>query len=244
MKKSCLLISIVFVFCLACNVFAADTKVAVILSGCGVFDGSEVQEAVVTLLCLDQQGAKTTCFAPDKAQADVVNHVTGEKQQNTRNTMVEAARIARGDIKPLADLDVNQFDAIILPGGLGAGKNLSDFMEKSTVCSVDAELEKILKAANRAGKPLGFICLSPIIAARVFGPQGVVVTMGNNQDLTTAANTMQATTKPCTATQICVDDKNKIYSTPAYIEATSISELYEGINALVKKVLENTSTNQ
>lgn len=115
-------------------------KVAMILSGCGVYDGSEIHETVLTLLRLSQQGAQVQCFAPDKPQMHVLNHLNGEEMNEQRNVLVESARITRGEVKDVRELKASDFDALILPGGFGVAKNLSDFAVKGSDCTVDADV--------------------------------------------------------------------------------------------------------
>ena len=123
------------------------TKVAVVLAGCGVYDGSEINEAVLTLLCLEQQGASYQCFAPDVEQMHVINHLTGEPAEGeSRNVLVEAARIARGNIKGLAEAQVGEFDALVVPGGFGAAKNLSDFAVAGAAMQVQPDFLALARA--------------------------------------------------------------------------------------------------
>ena len=138
-------------------------KIGVILSGCGVYDGSEIHEAVLTLLAISRSGAQAVCFAPDKQQVDVINHLTGEAMTETRNVLIEAARITRGEIRPLAQADAAELDALIVPGGFGAAKNLSNFASLGSECTVDRELKELAQAMHQAGKPLGFMCIAPAI---------------------------------------------------------------------------------
>ena len=144
-------------------------KVAVILSGSGVYDGAEIQESVITLLRLDQRGAQVQCFAPNIAQLHVINHLTGEEMPESRNVLVESARIARGNVKDLRDADVEDFDALIVPGGFGAAKNLSNFAIEGAGCTVQPEVLALAEAFAEAGKPVGLICISPALAAKIYG---------------------------------------------------------------------------
>lgn len=143
-------------------------KIGVVLSGCGVYDGSEIHETVLTLLALSRQGADVICFAPDKTQADVINHLTGEPMAESRNVLIEAARIVRGDIHPLAQADAAELDALIVPGGFGAAKNLSTFATEGTACHVDPDLKALSLAMHAAGKPQGFICIAPAMLPKIF----------------------------------------------------------------------------
>ena len=214
-------------------------KVAVILSGCGVYDGSEIHEAVLTLLAIDKAGAEAICAAPDIPQREVVNHLTGEPVPGeTRNVLVESARIARGKIVPLSQLKVEEIDAVILPGGFGAAKNLSNFVEKGPDCEVLPELADFLRKVHQAGKPIGFVCIAPALAAKLFGSEGVEVTIGTDQATAEAIEKMGARHLTCNVRNAIVDRDRKIVTTPAYMLANRISEAEAGITKLVQNVLE------
>ncbi|WP_339405075.1 isoprenoid biosynthesis glyoxalase ElbB [Pseudomonas helleri] len=214
-------------------------KVAVILSGCGVYDGAEIHESVITLLRLDQRGAKVQCFAPNIAQHHVINHLTGEEMPESRNVLVESARIARGDIKDISEANVEDFDALIVPGGFGAAKNLSDFAFKGTECAVQPDVLALAEAFAEAGKPIGLMCISPAIAAKIYGP-GVVCTIGKDADTAAAVSKMGGEHHECDVSEIVEDKARKLVSTPAYMLANSISEAASGINKMVDRVLELT----
>ncbi|MCY0107796.1 isoprenoid biosynthesis glyoxalase ElbB [Pseudomonas monsensis] len=217
-------------------------KVAVILSGSGVYDGAEIHESVITLLRLDQRGAQVQCFAPNIAQLHVINHLTGEEMPETRNVLVESARIARGNIKDIREADVDDFDALIVPGGFGAAKNLSNFAVEGAGCSVQPQVLELAEAFAEAGKPVGLMCISPALAAKIYGP-GVTCTIGNDADTATAMNKMGATHEDCAVTEIIEDKARKLVTTPAYMLAQNISEAAAGINKLVDRVLELTHEN-
>ncbi|WP_242207709.1 MULTISPECIES: isoprenoid biosynthesis glyoxalase ElbB [unclassified Pseudomonas] len=217
-------------------------KVAVILSGSGVYDGAEIHESVITLLRLDQRGAQVQCFAPNIAQLHVINHLTGEEMPESRNVLVESARIARGNIKDIREADVDDFDALIVPGGFGAAKNLSNFAVEGAGCSVQPEVLALAEAFAEAGKPVGLMCISPALAAKIYGP-GVICTIGNDTDTATAMNKMGATHEDCAVTDIIEDKARKLVTTPAYMLAQNISEAASGINKLVDRVLELTHEN-
>lgn len=214
-------------------------KVAVILSGCGVYDGAEIHESVITLLRLDQRGAQVQCFAPNIAQMHVINHLTGEEMPETRNVLVESARIARGNVKDLGEADVDEFDALIVPGGFGAAKNLSSFAVDGPGCSVHPDVLALTEAFAEAGKPVGLICISPALAAKIYGP-GVVCTIGNDAATSAAIVKMGGTHEECDVHDIVEDTQRKLVSTPAYMLAQSISEAAGGIYKLVDRVLELT----
>lgn len=211
------------------------SHVLLILSGCGVFDGSEIHESVISLLHLDRHGAQVTIAAPDVAQMHVVNHHTGEEMDESRNVRVEAARIARGPVKDVAEVNAADFDAVIFPGGFGAAKNLCSFATQAENCEINPEVERVLREAHAAGKPIGLICISPVIGARVFANS--TVTIGTDTETAAAIEKMGARHQNRPTEEICVDEDNRIVSTPAYMSAQRIHQVYEGIGKLVDEVL-------
>ncbi|MBV4489308.1 isoprenoid biosynthesis glyoxalase ElbB [Pseudomonas oryzicola] len=214
-------------------------KVAVILSGCGVYDGAEIHESVITLLRLDQRGAQVQCFAPNIAQLHVINHLTGEEMPESRNVLVESARIARGQVKDIREAKAEDFDALIVPGGFGAAKNLSNFAVEGANCSVNPDVLALAEAFATACKPVGLICISPALAAKIYGP-GVVCTIGTDAGTAAAVEKMGGTHEQCDVHDIVEDIQRKLVTTPAYMEAKSISEAAGGIYKLVDRVLELT----
>jgi enhancing lycopene biosynthesis protein 2 len=213
------------------------TKVAVVLAGCGVYDGAEINEAVLTLLCLEQQGASYQCFAPDMEQMHVINHLTGEPAEGeSRNVLVEAARIARGNIKPLTEADAADFDALLVPGGFGAAKNLSNFAVAGAEMAVQPDFLQLGRAFHAAGKPIGLICIAPVMAAAITGG-GTRCTIGDDADTAAAINAMGGEHLECPVSEARVDVEHKMVTTPAYMLAGSVSEAYSGIGECVKEVL-------
>jgi enhancing lycopene biosynthesis protein 2 len=210
-------------------------KVAVILSGCGVYDGSEIHEAVLTLLHLDKRGARVSCFAPSIPQAHVVNHLEGAPAEGeSRNVLVESARIARGAITDLATLDASDFDALVIPGGFGAAKNLCTFAFDGADCTIHDGVEKAIKAFHSQKKPIGIICIAPVMAAKLLGS---TVTIGCADDVATAIQSMGGTHQQCEVDAICVDEANNVISCPAYMYDARISEVSEGIEKLIETVV-------
>lgn len=214
-----------------------NKKVAVILSGCGVYDGAEIHESVITLLRLDQRGAEVQCFAPDVAQLHVVDHYSGDEMNETRNVLVESARIARGQIKDVRALHAADYDALIMPGGFGVAKNLSDFATNGAGCSVQPDVLAACKAFADAGKPVGMMCIAPALAAKIFGA-GVACTVGTDHDTAAALTQMGAEHHECEVSEIIEDRQRKLVTTPAYMLAQSIAEAASGINKMVDRVLE------
>lgn len=213
-------------------------KVAVILSGCGVFDGAEIYESVLTLLRLEQQGAQIQCMAPNIDQLHVINHLSGEvSETESRNVLVEAARLARGDIIDLADANADDYDALIIPGGFGAAKNLSDFAVNGDQCSINPQVKQFSQAIHQAGKPVGLICIAPAMTPLLFG-EGALCTIGTDTDTAAAIEKMGGQHQDCPVDNIVIDGERKLVTTPAYMLAGSISEAASGINKLVDQVLE------
>ena len=213
------------------------TTVAVVLAGCGVYDGAEINEAVLTLLALEQQGVSYQCFAPNIEQMHVINHLTGEVAEGERrNVLVEAARIARGDIKALDDADASAFDALVVPGGFGAAKNLSDFAVNGSNMTVEPTFLQFAKAIHNAGKPIGLICIAPTMSAAIVG-EGAQCTIGNDAETAGAIAAMGAKHIDCPVDKACVDKSNKLVTTPAYMLAGSVKEAAAGISECIKEVL-------
>ncbi|MBI5625053.1 MAG: isoprenoid biosynthesis glyoxalase ElbB [Elusimicrobia bacterium] len=216
-------------------------KIGVILSGCGVQDGSEIHEATLLLLAIDRAGAEAVCFAPDKDQASVVDHLSGKPVREKRAVLVESARLARGAVRDLREARPEELDAVILPGGFGAAKNLSSFAEEGPQCQVDPEVARVLRGMRQAGKPIGAACIAPVILARLFGGDGPVVTIGSDPATARSVEAMGARHEKTPVTGVAVDRDLKLATTPCYMLATRISQVAEGMEALVKAVLDLAS---
>jgi enhancing lycopene biosynthesis protein 2 len=213
-------------------------KIGVLLSGCGVYDGSEIHEAVITLLELDRAGAEVICMAPNIDQYDVVNHLTGKPSNEKRNVLVESARIARGEIKDLKDIRASDLDGLIIPGGFGAAKNLSTYAIKGKDAEVNPEVSRILKDMIAAGKPVGAICIAPATLTKALGEKQPEVTIGHDSVTAENIEAMGGKHKICTVDMIHLDKNNKVVTTPAYMLGPGIKDVAVGIEKLVKKVLE------
>ena len=211
-------------------------KFAIVLSGCGVFDGAEIHEATLTMLAIMKQGATYEIFAPDIQQHHVVNHITGEEMPEKRNVLIESARIARGKIKDLKDYDPNNYDAMIFPGGFGAAKNLCDFAFKGADCIVNPDVEKAMLKTAGKNKPIGALCISPVIFAKVFGD--VEVTIGQDAGTAEAIEKLGATHIKTTHGEVIVDEKNKLFTTPCYMLDANILDIARGASNIVKAMLE------
>ncbi|HTH16195.1 MAG TPA: isoprenoid biosynthesis glyoxalase ElbB [Magnetospirillum sp.] len=209
---------------------------AVVLSGCGVYDGAEIHEAVLTMLAINRAGGTYQCFAPDVAQMHVVNHLTGEEAPESRNVLVESARIARGQIKPLSTFEAAKFDAIVFPGGFGAAKNLCSFAADGAECTVNADVSRAIKAMRMAGKPIGALCIAPAILARVLGD--VELTIGTDAGTASALEQMGARHVNRLHGQIAVDEAMKVVTTPCYMLDSRIGQIADGAEAVVNKLIE------
>lgn len=213
-------------------------KVGVVLSGCGVYDGAEIHESVITLLALDKAGAKVICMAPDVSQMHVINHMKGEPAAGeNRNVLIESARIARGEIKNMKDVTAADLDALIFPGGFGAAKNLCTFAVDGVDCKVNAEVERLVNEMHRAKKPIGFICIAPAMAAKILGSHQPKLTIGSDPGTAQAIEKMGGKHVECTVYEAAVDDVNKVVSTPAYMLGPSIAHVAKGIEKCVEQVL-------
>lgn len=213
-------------------------KIGVVLSGCGVYDGSEIHEAVLTLLAIDRNGAEALCMAPDMELAEV-DHLSGQPTGAKRNVLVESARIARGNITDIAKVTAADLDAIIFPGGFGAAKNLCDFALKGAEASIQPEVARLLKEMAAARKPIGAVCIAPALIAAVLGKEyAPEVTIGNDAGTANAINATGSVHRDCPVKDFVVDSKNRIVTSPAYMLAGCISEAAEGIEKAVKAVIE------
>lgn len=211
-------------------------QVAVVLAGCGVFDGSEIYETTLTLLRLDQLGIGYRCFAPDIEQHHVVNHLTQEVvEDESRNVLQESARLARGDIQPMTELKADEFDAVIVPGGFGVAKNLSDFASAGDGMQVLEALKDALSGFREEEKPIGLMCIAPVLVPRLLG-EGVAVTVGHDPSVSGAISAMGGLHRSCAVDDIVVDLEHRVVTTPAYMLATRISEAATGIFKLVDRI--------
>ncbi len=212
-------------------------KIGVLLAGCGVFDGAEIHEAVLTLLFLDRAGAAIRCMAPDIDQHHVINHLTQQESPEKRNVLVESARIARGEIQDVAGVRADDIDALIIPGGFGAAKNLSDFAVKGPDCQVHPEVQRLLDEMLDQAKPVGALCIAPATLVRAVARRSPRVTIGNDTGTAAAIETMGGAHADCSVSDICLDEANRIVTTPAYMLGPGIKEVASGIEKLVGKVL-------
>lgn len=210
-------------------------KFAVVLAGSGVYDGSEIHEATLALYAISKNGGEYEMFAPNIDQYHVINHITGEEMAEKRNVLIEAARIARGNIKDLKDFNASNYDAILFPGGFGVAKNLCTFAFKGPDCDVNPEVETALKAMHEAGKPIGALCIAPALIAKILGK--VEVTIGQDAGTAEAITSLGATHINTGHGEIVFDKENKIVTTPCYMLDATIAQIGEGAENVVKTIM-------
>ncbi len=212
-------------------------KFAVVLSGSGVFDGAEIHEATLTMYAIKKQGADYKIFAPDIPQHHVINHISGEEMDETRNVLIESARIARGDIQALSEFNAADFDALIFPGGFGAAKNLSSFAFDGPDCKINKDVEKAVKSMHQAGKPIGALCISPVLMAKIMGD--VKLTIGQDKGTAEAVTKMGATHENTDHGQVVIDEKHRLFTTPCYMLDANIVQIADGADNVVRAILKN-----
>ena len=212
------------------------SKIGIVLSGCGVNDGSEIHESVITMLELDKAGAEMIVMAPNIDQLHVINHATGEEMDDSRNVLIESARISRGKIEDIAGITSKDLDALIFPGGFGVAKNLSDYAMAGVECSVNPDVLRLSREVHNDGKPIGVICIAPTIMAKILAGD-TELTIGFDEQIASDIDVMGAKHILCPVDEIIVDKEKKIVSTPAYMEANSIKEAACGIEKLVAEIL-------
>lgn len=211
-------------------------RFAVVLSGCGVFDGTEIHEAVLTLLAIDRQGGAYRCFAPDVLQAHVINHLTSQEMSESRNVLIESARIARGEIEDLRMYQAVDYDGLIFPGGFGAAKNLSTIAFDGTACKINTEVERAIRETRAVGKPIGALCISPTLMAKVLGE--VTVTIGQDPNFATMIEKMGARHQITHHGEVCVDTKAKVVTAPCYMLESTVGQIAVSAEHVVKTMIE------
>lgn len=211
-------------------------KFAVIISGNGVYDGAEIHETVMTMLAIKKAGADYQLFAPDMMQLHVINHLTGEEMPEKRNVLVESARIARGNIKPLAEYNPKDYDAMIFPGGFGVAKNLCTFAIDGPDCKVNPDVEKAVKETHAIKKPIGALCIAPALISRLLGD--VELTIGQDVGTAEAITKMGSKHVKTTHGEVVVDKKHNVFSTPCYMLDANIMQIELGAMNVVEAMME------
>lgn len=210
-------------------------KFAMILAGSGVYDGSEIHEATLSMLAIMQQGGSYQLFAPNVEQHHVINHLTGEETNEKRNVLVESARIARGQIKSLDDFSADDFDALLIPGGFGVAKNLCDFAFKGADCSVNPQVAEAINAMHEQKKPIGALCISPVLLSKVLGK--VTITVGDDDETIDNVEKMGSRHVETTHGEVVYDDDHNLFTTPCYMLDANIRQIYQGASALADAMM-------
>lgn len=222
---------------------ASTKKMAVVLSGCGRMDGSEIHEATLALLAIDMEGFEYQCFAPDIPQAKTLNHITGDiisiaGDKHDRNVMIESARIARGNIRDINEFNPKEFDAIVFPGGVGAVMNWCNYSTKGVNCTVDKSVKEAIDKAYDNGLVIAAMCIAPVLIAKVLGVENISITIGNDEETAADIRKMGAKHIETEASGVCIDETHKIVTTPAYMLCKSIKEVHEGAKNFVKAIID------
>ena len=221
----------------------SQVRFAVVLSGCGVYDGSEIHEAVSALLAIDKAQAEYVCFAPDVEQAKTMNHHSGivetfQGDDDNRNVLVEPARIARGNILNLKEFRAQEFDCLLFPGGMGAITNLSNIAEKGMSGELHVDVKKAIEDSHNNGLVIGAMCIAPMLIAKALGDKGVCITIGNDAKLAQEISKIGAEHENCEASEVCVDENLKVVTTPCYMRAKSIKEVALGAEKLINAMID------
>lgn len=221
-------------------------RIAVLLSGCGVYDGAEIQESVLALLAIRQQGGHYFCFAPDIQQHHVVNHLNGQEMSEVRNVLVESARIARGEIKSLKEFSADDFDALVIPGGFGTAKNLTKWAFSGPSGEINPDVKNAIKATVKLNKPICALCMGPTVIAKALEEESknIHITVGTDKEkspyeiaaISQGINATGAVAEMKSVKEICVDEKNKIVTAPCYMMEASIDEVHQNIQSAIKQL--------
>lgn len=212
-----------------------DIKIAVLLAGCGHQDGSEIHEATMTLWAIHKNECNYHCFAPNINQYHVLNHTNGQEMAETRNILIESARIARGKISALNSYVASEYDALIIPGGLGAAKNLSSYFREGASCTVEPAVARAITDTHKAGKPIGALCIAPVILAKLI--PGLELTLGKDPSSAENAKLMGAVHTITDHGEVVVDEKNKVVTTPCYMLDARVDQIGQGADKLVREIL-------
>lgn len=225
-----------------------NANVAVLLAGCGVYDGSEIHETVLTLLALVEAGASYQCIAPDKVQYHTINHLNGEIEPTNRNVLQEAARIARGDIQAIGKVNLNEFDALLIPGGFGAAKNLNQWAIAGPEGKIDPEVKALILHFVEAQKPVGAMCMGPTVVAQALAGTSfqAKLTVGSTEaaspydiaGISAGMAGLGVEVEMKLKTEITIDAKLKIVSSPCYMMEADILDVRTNTKQLVSAVLE------
>lgn len=221
-------------------------KVAVVLSGCGVYDGSEIHETVLTLLAIKQNGGEYQCMAPNIKQHHVLNHMSGEELNEDRNVLIESSRIARGDIKDINECSMDDYDALVIPGGFGAAKNLSKWAFNGPDGEINADVRRIVNEAVTQKKPVAALCMGPTLVAKSLEGSGVSskLTVGTTEEnspyeidaISAGMESVGASPSMKSIREVEIDQNNKIVSAPCYMMDGDIVDVHNNIQLAIKEM--------
>lgn len=224
-------------------------KIGVLLSGCGVYDGAEIQEAVFTLLAIDEIGAEAICIAIDEPQYHVINHLTGEEMKESRNMLIEAARIARGNIREISTVTPSEIDALVIPGGFGSAKNFTTWAFSGPDGTINPKVKLLIVNMINIGKPIAALCVSPVVVAKAMQDSSVkpLMTIGSDKEpspydikgFSSGLEAVGSRTEMKTIHEIEIDKENKIISAPCYMMDASISEVRKNIRSAIEALRDN-----
>lgn len=210
-------------------------KIAIILSGCGVYDGAEIHESVMTMLAITKQGAEYEIYAPNREQHHVVNHITGEEMSEKRNILIESARIARGNIKPLEELNVQNIDAVIFPGGFGVAKNFCNYAFKGADYTISKDIEIVITDAVNAKIPVGALCISPVLLAKAL--KNPKITIGNDANTSAHIEQQGAIHEITNKDGVAIDENYKLVTAPCYMLEATVADIAAGAENVVQAIL-------
>jgi len=223
-------------------------KIGVLLSGAGVYDGAEIQEAVLTLLEIERMGYEPVCIGINAQQHHVINHLNGQEQVQARNMLEEAARIARGQITEISSVVPAELDALVIPGGFGSAKNFSTWAFDGPEASIRSDVKLLLVNMYNVGKPIVALCVSPVLLALAL--EGIhpapTLTIGSTQEaspyqISAFQEGLQAKgirTTDCSINEICIDATNRIITAPCYMLEATLPELQSNIAQALKALKE------
>jgi enhancing lycopene biosynthesis protein 2 len=223
-------------------------KIGVLLSGCGVYDGAEIQETVFALLAIEELGAEAICLSVNKNQHHVVNHLTGEEMPESRNMLVEAARIARGAVHDISTFDNTQIDALVIPGGFGSAKNFTTWAFEGPNGSILPEIKELIQQCISDKKPIAALCVSPVIVGLALNQSDLQATMTLGTDKEKSPYEINAFSSGLSQTgvqvemktirEIALDEKLKIVSAPCYMMDASIVEIRTNIQQAMQALIQ------
>ncbi len=213
-------------------------KIALLLSGCGYLDGTEVTECVSTIIKLSELGTKWTPFSISKSYSPTSHFAPEHSPPGPLNCLEESARITRSQMTDLKEIRVKDYDALVIPGGYGVAKNFCSWALDGPSCSVDKNVKSVIEEFHSLSLPIGAWCIAPALVSRVLGQHNIQVTIGNDTETAAGIEKTGAIHVPCSVTDFVTDRENKIISTPAYMLQAQPHEVFQGISSALKELWE------